>query len=60
MHLFYYFTFCLANSFLYVDSMNPQLCLKAIEKAPIIGNPSQSEPSVEQPSTAAPAVNIFI
>ena len=27
----------------------PQLCLKAIEKAPIIGNPSQSEPSVEQP-----------
>ena len=50
----------MANSFLYVDSMNPQLCLKAIEKAPIIGNPSQSEPSVEQPSTAAPAVNIFI
>ena len=40
--------------------MNPQLCLKAIEKAPIIGNPSQSEPSVEQPSTAAPDVNIFI
>jgi len=40
--------------------MNPQLCSKAIEKALTIGLFLQPEPSAEQPSTAAPAVNIFI
>lgn len=50
----------LANTFLYVDSMNPQLCMKAIEKALTIEFIPLSEPSAEQPSTAAPAVNILI
>ena len=40
--------------------MNPQLRLKAIEKALTMGFIPQSEPLAEQPSTATPAVNIFI